>query len=554
MSRMRPPETVMRLERLGSFHQCRLSFMRILLRRAREERWRFSRAVWEIGDDGTGHAVYRVDTGDRNYSLVCFAHDLPDDRRSDRVIAEAWDATFCLFDGVPTDGDLLRLAENVPKQELGRISEKELTLSRANRSVRMFAHVVDRLANGHQPESDLLAQTGYLMRTTAVYGSGKFGAADWDRIACRPEFSAPFQAEMLSVYLIREFTFDIAEHLACVKGGRKAVGLSPIVRMGLGVGNSTGLGMAPFLINHPVLLNNWIASRERAIAIVRGIEVATEAEIGIFLDRLARCAHESRNWHTDDIRYQRRIGRYLDELKTLQKWTESVSRNGFPFDCLMSRAERQLSIETQEALASLMLEPYGELVDHLSNSMHAYENESFWIDGAQTIQDLSRFIEGAYATALKTDFEEQERKHFLWYVSQAKLEPRLGLREDETLTPFEQPLAPWKDIAALHEAIVEKPPDMTIAAFLMQCPEHRHAVRRVQIAQAFPYAEIRDNTIDRNLVPIDLLRCKLSFFGATRFDPRSDRWLRICMFRGAPSMNQLAETDEDDWIYPVLSP
>ena len=34
----------------------------------------------------------------------------------------------------------------------------------------------------------------------------------------------------------------------------------------LGVGNSTGLGMAPFLINHPQLLNNWINAKETALA------------------------------------------------------------------------------------------------------------------------------------------------------------------------------------------------------------------------------------------------------------------------------------------------
>ena len=35
-------------------------------------------------------------------------------------------------------------------------------------------------------------------------------------------------------------------------------------------------------------------------------------------------------------------------------------------------------------------------------------------------------------------------------------------------------------------------------------------------------------------MPIDMLRLKLSFFGAIKFDPRSDKWLRICMFQGAP--------------------
>ena len=104
----------MRLKRLGSLHQSRLSFMRILTRRMARDSWRFSQPVFDIDSAGVGHAVYTAHTPDRDYSLVAFAHDLPASQRSDRVIAEAWDATFCLFDGVPDSTDIERLAQNVP--------------------------------------------------------------------------------------------------------------------------------------------------------------------------------------------------------------------------------------------------------------------------------------------------------------------------------------------------------------------------------------------------------------------------------------------------------
>ena len=93
----------MRLARLGSMHQSRLSFMRVLTRRMAQEGWRFSRPVFEIGKDGVGHAVYTVEIPgherpDRSYSLV--AAQSSEHMRSDRVIATAWDATFALYDGV----------------------------------------------------------------------------------------------------------------------------------------------------------------------------------------------------------------------------------------------------------------------------------------------------------------------------------------------------------------------------------------------------------------------------------------------------------------------
>ena len=120
-----------------------------------------------------GHAVYCAHGAERSYSLVAFAHDLPPEQRSDRVIATAWDATFALFDGVPDAADIARLSQNVPKQEAGRISQKELSLSRANRSVRLWDYVVDCLSKGRQPDAAIVAEVGYLMRTTAVLRLGQ---------------------------------------------------------------------------------------------------------------------------------------------------------------------------------------------------------------------------------------------------------------------------------------------------------------------------------------------------------------------------------------------
>ena len=168
----RTPDKVMRLSRLGSFHQSRISFMRVLLRRLASEKWRFDAPKWNINEKGFGYAVYSVHGPERSYSLVAFAHDLPANLRSDRVIAEAWDCTFTLHDGIPTEADIDRLKKNVPLQESGRVSNSELTLSRANRSVRLWDHVVESLANGNQPDIEKLNAVGYLMRTTAVYGSG----------------------------------------------------------------------------------------------------------------------------------------------------------------------------------------------------------------------------------------------------------------------------------------------------------------------------------------------------------------------------------------------
>ena len=195
----------------------------------------FKRTRWTLNNRGVGTATYQAQGPERTYTLVVFAHDLPDEKRSDRVIADAWDATFTLLDGIATNKDIARLKANVPHQEVGRISERELVLSRANKSLRLFDYVRDCLAAGKQPDIKKLDKIGYLMRTTAVYGSGKFGAADREVWSERKEFLGSFQPELLAVWLIRTFTIDLVEHLAQVKAPRTFVPINKEIRRQVGV-------------------------------------------------------------------------------------------------------------------------------------------------------------------------------------------------------------------------------------------------------------------------------------------------------------------------------
>ena len=536
----RPPETVMRLARMGSFHQTRLSFMRTLLRRLKKEQWTFSKPVWEIDSDGFGRAVYSVAGPVRTYSLVAFSHYLPDDMRSDRVIATAWDATFTLFDGVPTTADLDRLQQNVPKQEAGRISDTEISLSRANRSVRLWKHVIEKLSEGKQPDREQLESVGYLVRTTAVYGSGKFGAADRLTICERPELRGPFQAELLSVWLTRAFAIDLVEHIAKSVGGDKAVVINPDLRKRIGVGNSTGLGMAPFLFNHPALINNWMMAREEAIARVRSIQTASAAEVSEFQDCFKRAKFNFSHWHTVHEIQLRKLASLGEDLEKMTTYINNANLNiDHPWDRFYKWAEQELSLEGQEQLVSLMLEPYGELVDDLTNCMDADEHLSFFIDGSMSIDEISNILQTQCQWALSIDFNKRESRARFWYTSAEKLEPRVGERFDEPGEEYESPYAIGYYIFQLNNAIADWSGEKSIADFLLEHPEHRYIVRRIQNLKNRPYAEVQDNVIASDMLPIDLLRCKLSFFGATKFDPRSDRWVRICMYQDCPYPHEL---------------
>ena len=549
----RCPSLVMRLSRLGAFHQSRLSFMRVLTRQLKNQAWRFEQSSFEIDDKGIGHAVYTAHGPSRSYSLVAFSHDLPEEKRSDRVIADAWDATFALFDGVPTHHDIQRLSENVPYQEAGRLSSSELTLSRANRSVRLWTHVLESLANGQQPDLEEIRKVGYLMRTTAVYGSGKFGAADRAEIADREECKPPFQVEMLSVYLIRSFVRDLVQHMANVKGGDKAVALDPAIARTLGIGNSTGLGMAPFILNHPHLFSNWICAREEALAQVRALPVITESERLLFENLLQRVMLSAEHWHTDHDGQQLRIASYRDDLQVVKEYlSENPLGENNSWDRLYRFVESNLSLEGQECIVSLMLEPYGHLIDGFVSCMSSEITTVAVVDGAMSVAEIRAKIRETYDWARALDWQSTDANARAWYVSEEKLEPRLGERHEEPIADYEQPLAPARDAIRLYDALELFDDDTRIAEFLLEHPEHRASVRRVQQVSTLAYGEIYDNTIDKSLMPLDMLRCKLSFFGAIHFDPRSDRWVRIRMFADAPYPEELDQQDAEFWPYPVL--
>lgn len=536
---LRTPDRLMKLNRLGSFHPSRMSFMHQLLRRMGQQGWRYERRLFDIDDIGVGRAVLTMHGPERSYSLVAFAHDLPDELRSDRVIAQAWDATFTLFDGIPTREDIVRLETQVPGQETARLTPKELCLSRANRSVRLWNTVVDALSQGEQPAPETLADVGYLMRTTAVYGSGKFGLCDRFAIADRAEFNAPFQAEMLTVFLIRQFVLDLVNRCARNRGGDKAVELDTQFARSLGIGNSTGLGMAPFLLNHPRLIHRWISARESALNEISQHTSFSAQHWQIAQERLARGIANLPRWRSTHPHQTERVKQLKQDLEEL-----TTQRFDSPSSSL-EWSEDYLSDEGREFWISCLLEAYPQISDRWAAQMSIDESKDYEIDGRWSLKETRESIEQHFDWAIERDWNDSETAR-VWYVSQEKLEPRLGERAEEPVEEFEQPLAPGRDVALLLRDLLQSDA-INLATFLRHYPQHRHTVRRVQWVSQHPFGEIHDNTISARLKPIDMLRLKLSFFGANFFDPRSDRWLRICMFADAPLATELTVANCEGW-------
>jgi len=553
---LRPAEQVMQLDRLGSMFASRLSFARSLVRKMIKERWQISNTVFDLNDQGHGTAIYRITTPQGLYHCVIFCRELRADQRSDRVIAEAWDVTFAIVEG-DVEAELLQhMADNVPLQEAGRLSSRVLVLSRANKSLRNFSQFVAALAVGEQPDPAALTAVGYLYRTTAVYGNGKFGIADFARLERNTDFNRPFSAQMLAVYVLREFSIEQLNHLARVQAPDTAVKLAPELQRYLGIGNSTGLGMAPFLINHPQLIQQWIYGRERALACAR-LQPASEKCRNKLLALMLRAHRYLQQTVTEDQAQTLRNRNIVQSVQEVIDWLERTPAHPALYRELTDWADEHSSIEAQELINTLLIEMYPELVDSLDDELGCHETMDLQPD--MKVRKLKELIEQRFNWALTYSEESAEDNYWFWYRSAEKEEPRLGIRAEESGAEKETALAIGPRISRCYTLLAEfvnNNPSAMVVEFLMAHPKQKEIARRIQTMASTPYGEIRANLWHRDMKPMHLLRTKLSFFGAGRFDPKSDRWVRITLFQGAPLGAELTNPELsleqlDDWSFPL---
>ena len=318
----------------------------------------------------------------------------------------------------------------------------------------------------------------------------------------------------------------------------------------LGIGNSTGLGMAPFIVKHPTVLNNWILSRETALKKIREIKIVENEDSELFKDCVKKSLKNITSWNTDSEYQQNKIKLLLKDVENFISYIENDFnfKTEHPFNAIYIWLEQNVCEECIEYIVSIMMEPYSNITEPLVSNMSSDEDKYFDIPTNRTVQELINIIEARYPNILEINFDQKENNQNFWFISKNKEEPRLADRFEEHGSELEQPLAIARDIKKLYKKLLLEKNNPTIAKFLSLNSELRHVVRRAFIIEKFPYSEIQDNTIGKSIVPIDMLRLKLSFFGALKFDPRSDKWLRICMFQGAPLPNELKNYDEQ-WVY-----
>jgi hypothetical protein len=557
---LREPSDLMRPERLGALKQTRLSFVRLLIDRMVDEQWEIRINRMDLDEQGVGRVVYRVDAPEKRFSFGVFSRTSSEGENTDRIIATEWDLWAFLCEGDATPELMDDQFEQLPHVMEGRANTDILLWTRANRSARFFDHVVDSLAAGHQPDIEHLAQGGYLTRSSGYYGNGLNGTKMFQAVDSDHPLGFPYAAQMLGAYMLRVFGYDLAEQMARSRSA-DAVALDREIRRYMGTGNSSGVGIIMYVINHPRQINAWLRAREIALARVKATE-PTADDLDWFSEVLDRAAR----WYEEDesdtgpyflskdtiARGLERIERKARDLATERGVDDDPAAAGTAGESLWVRlcawAESELEIETQEVLHSLLLDVYPGACEGLEASLRTTERSDLTPD--MSVSELRALVSSSYQWALDIDMSRPGARQFFWYRSIENEEPRLGIRGEHGYEEYSRPVDIAYQVQQLADDLWGWDGDDTVAAFLFEHPDHRYIVERAQHVGELPYAEIRGNPVDADFVPLYFISCLKSFWGISKTHPKSMGWVRGTFFQGAPTREEIAAGKGGYWVHP----
>lgn len=552
---LRNPSVVMDPADMTGARSTRHSFARAMIRHAVAAEWQVERTIFDIDEHGCGTAVYRIQAEGHVWSFVAFSRRLAPGERTDRVIAKSWDVTAALVEDDVDQARLGRMASQVPLQEDGRAEEGSLIWTRANRSERFFDYVVDRLASGQQPERDKFGCSPYVMRSTAFYSNGKCGLADFERFTSGHPFAVPYRAHMLTAWLLRELSYDLVERCASLRNPL-AARLSGAWRRYLGLGNATGLGMVPYVINHPEVLNAWAKLREVPLASVltryvdrKDAEVSRVREL---LERAITCLSEQTELVPVPYLANPTLATQVATVAAvLDEWRRAGQIDHQPVTTIwrsLHDAAAAIGPECRGVVASVLTELTADLDDAVEVTLRC--DESRPLAPGMRCEGLTALIDDSYDWVNGIDFTDPTQTKHFWFSSADNEEPRRARRGVDPGEKVEHGIDIARGVHALRAVLASVIGTTSVAEFLLAHPWHRTTVARIQSVAMLAYGEVRANLLAEDFVPLHVQRLQLAVYGMENFNPQSTDWLRVTLLCGAPRIGDLTTgTADDDWAF-----
>ena len=555
---LRPASVVMSLQRAAAAVPNALSFSRTAMRELVRGRWKIEKPRFELDAEGRGEVLYRLVGNGRVFHFFLVSTKLPEALKSDRNFAQSWDAMGVLCQGTWTPEREAYLRREVPKQRAGYADYDTLIYARGNRSGRLFEHVVESLASGHQPDARLIAPVGYILRTTAFIGNGQLGTRPLAGYEADHPFRRPYQAQFCSAFLLREYVFDLVDHLARARNPQ-AARLAPEYRRYLGLGNAAATGLVPFVLNHPHFMHQWNLTHERALADAKCRQVLSGDDacnrFAALLQKAIRHFEESTGTPDGVFAAADQVSADLREVAA--EFAEFQARGvidgkptSLPWIALAEWAERHVRIDAVEVLHSIVVELYPDIADAEMDSFQAQER--FDVQPEMPAVVLLGRVEEQYGWALEYEYRADPASYFWYRSTKAPRDVRRGVRGRAAEFEIETTMDTVRQVQRLWHALKDTDDRASVADVVCARPDLRHIVARVQSLAGLHYAELRANWLSSAFMPFAAIRFALSFKGLEKFEAALPKSVRGTFMQGAPIAQDVAEGVDGDWPFPLM--
>ena len=393
------------------------------------------------------------------------------------------------------------------------------------------------------------------MRSTAFYSNGKFGLADFESFGPEHPFAVPYRPHFLAGWLMREVSLDLVEHCARAINPDAAV-LDEKWRRYFGLGNATGLGMVPYVINHPQVLDAWANLREVPLAVIRGRSAEPgDADVARVRELFDRAVTYLSLGGSVDITPFPNCAVVAEQVAQVRDLLTEFAEHGTVrgqavtriWDVLHAEADA-LSKGCRGAVASILVELTGDVDELVEAGLSCDERNP--VVPSQRVGDLLDVVNSDYDWIRSFDFEDPSEQHYFWFSSENNEEPRRGRRGVDPGDNVEHSTDIARAITQLRTDLEAADAEMSVARFLLAHPWHRGSVARVQSVHSLNYGEVHTNLLGEAFLPLNVQRLQLSVYGMENFVPQSTDWLRVTLFVGAPRVSDLADgSADDDWIF-----
>jgi len=550
-----PADITMSAQRAGVVLPDALSFPRAAMRELVRGRYRVRKLRFELDAEGRGEILYQLHGQGRIFHFFLVSHLLPESVKMDRNFAQGWDAMGVLCEGEWTPAREAHLRREVPRQRAGFSDYDTLMYARGNRSGRIFEHVVDSLANGRQPDMALIAPIGYILRTTAFIGNGQLGTRPLSGYPPDHPFRRPYHAQFFSAFMLREFVFDLVDHLAMVRGPQ-AVRLAPEYRRYLGIGNSAATGLAAYAANHARQMQQWTRVHEEALvqaANASPVLAPPQAEkFRALLQRAIRYFEEASKPGDgvfcppqETAAGLRRIAEQLDGRGAFfHAHEKSIS-----LPRMLAWVREEVGGEAVEVLHSLVIELHPGVADGFVDSFLVDEQAELRPEA--TAGQMLGLLSERFGWVLE---DEQAADHtYFWYrCTSAPRDVRRGLRGRVPEFEFETNLELPRKVQELHAFLRTLPAATCLGTALATRPDLRHIAQRVQSLGDEVCGVLREQWLSARYQPFNAIRFVLSFYGMEKFEAAPPKSVRGTFMQGAPIAEDVELGRDGTWPYPLM--